>query len=63
MAKLVATFLNLVFQMWGVGKVYTITKYCTNDNTGGHLYPQVIRSKAYRGYVKPWIILNTIYKT
>ena len=29
--------------------------------TGGSLYPQVIRFKTYRGYVKPWIILNTIY--
>jgi hypothetical protein len=24
-------------------------------------YPQVIRSKTYHGYVKPWIMLNTIY--
>ena len=29
--------------------------------TGGPLYPQVICSKAYRGYVKQRIILNTIY--
>jgi serine/threonine protein kinase len=26
-------------------------------------YPWVIRSKIYRGYVIPWIIPNTIYKT
>jgi len=29
--------------------------------TGGPPYPRVIRSKIYRGYVKPWIIRNTIY--
>jgi hypothetical protein len=25
------------------------------------LYPRVIRSKTYRGYVKPWIIQKAIY--
>jgi hypothetical protein len=29
--------------------------------TGVPPYPRVIRSRAYRGYVKPWIITNAIY--
>jgi hypothetical protein len=32
-----------------------------NRSTGMSLYPQVIHSKTYRGYVKPWIITNAIH--
>jgi hypothetical protein len=31
------------------------------NNTGVPLYPWVIRSKAYRGYVEPRVIPNAIY--
>ena len=31
------------------------------STTGGPPYTQVIRSKTYRSYVKPWITLNVIY--
>jgi len=34
-----------------------LAKVCT----GGHPYPWVICSETYRGYVKPWMILNAIY--
>jgi hypothetical protein len=37
--------------VWGVGVYRTVVS----------LYPPVIRSKTYRGYVKPGIILNAIY--
>jgi hypothetical protein len=32
-----------------------------SPSTGVPPYPRVIRSKTYRGYVKPHIIPNTIY--
>ena len=32
-----------------------------NSNTGGPPYPRAIRSKTYRGYVKPRIIPLAIY--
>jgi len=39
----------------------TLSNYSAVVGTGGPQYPQVIRSKTYHGYAKPWIIPKTIY--
>jgi hypothetical protein len=41
---------------------YPIIQHCTVWTTGEPPYPRVIRSKTYRGYVKPRIIPNAICK-
>jgi hypothetical protein len=42
----------------GPGKAIFIA---VNVSTGVPPYPRVIRSKTYRGYMKPWVIPNAIY--
>ena len=46
----------------GYGFVAGQTTQLMNHSTGGPPYPRAVRSKTYRGYGKPRIIPNAIYR-